>query len=930
MALGQWSLQLRPDTPRAVLDALGYFGHVAITTGRVQAPLLGDGLLKSARYVGVLTGVTRTDTTAPVALSGPGMAFWLGDADDKGSVYETPINLVAASFAGAVTALLPSSGAVTAGVIGSVPGTLTQSYVWTSPRTAITSVCRLMGGTGTAAAEWRVNGDGTLDAGTVSSLYVTTPVAALVRRVTGPDQGLRGLHGSLQNAGDVNDYTTRAVVLAAGDAGSTAVGSANLGSVPYKDIHGNTVKLVRMASQSATGPVNASAAASAVLALYNSPRNALILSSDEFDVRGIVTAGDYVYVQDPDAGLVDYTQEVRLRGEVLNPVLMRCVELDWPVTAGYGAAYRDGNGAWTDLADYLLPESGPTSVVVGAVGRPLTASGEPVGSRPIPDPTVPATPVFGAFSTSSYVGPSDGKNKAQIQAAWGTPLNADGSTVTDGDHYEVQYRPHLSAFQTNPSHAQLASAGYTLASLAAAGGTLKQLIPIAATQWKVTFVAWGTNTVLIQELTPGINYDFQIRAVDTASPPNASAWSATSTVQAAVDTTGPPTPDAPTVAANTLSVQVSWDCGRADGGTFNQDADLHHIEVHGSYEPLFSPSSSTKLGLVPATAGNITGLIPAVGSFTIPPGQPPAQQMYIKIVAVDITGNKSNPSAAAGASAALLSDAYITDLSASKITAGTITAGVILSGTIETAASGGRVLMDGATDTFYAYDNNGLLIGSFGIDGLKLYTDPGNASLIINHAPDSTQSPVIQLTANSSSPPVSPSQIYANYAQGAGLTREALIIKSAAEADGSFARIALESGIAGGGQLAEGDLLISNGTTERTIVHWDNSGALVSNLSATTNWLTGSVLAGMGAAGQVMPFLAVAQYSVTFTAGSGSFSHGWSFTPLFVLVFAASGDTGQQYRVDTITSTTITLSGWNASGTTLSGSHTVNAVFFGN
>ncbi len=369
MAQGSWSLRLRQDAPRAITDQIGYFGHVAITTGRVQPALVGDGLLKSARYVGPVTGVTRSDPSQPLVVSGPGMAFWLGDPNDKGSVFETPLSLTGASFNSWMTNLLPSSGAVTAGFIStSVPGTLTQSYQWVSPRTVATAVCQLMGGTGLNAAEWRVNGDGTLDAGLVSELFTTVPVTAITRRKAGADTSVRAMHGTLQNAGDVLDYTTRSVVLA----GSTpTAGSANASSVPYKDIHGNTVKLTRVTTQPSTTAANANTAAAAVLNLYSSPRNALALTSDEFDIKGVVRVGDYIYVHDPDAGLVDLTQEIHLRGELINPLLLRCVELDWPILAGYGAAYRDINGNWLDLTDYIVPESGPSTVVVGNTPRPL-------------------------------------------------------------------------------------------------------------------------------------------------------------------------------------------------------------------------------------------------------------------------------------------------------------------------------------------------------------------------------------------------------------------------------------------------------------------------------------------------------------------------------------------------------------------------------
>jgi hypothetical protein len=484
---------------------------------------------------------------------------------------------------------------------------------------------------------------------------------------------------------------------------------ADIGATnPYTDLFGAAVKMTRMVSASSVSSLNATASAQIALEPYATPRDQLQLSSSEYDIGGELAVGDYTYVYDPDAGMVDTNNEVTFRGRRINPVLLRVIEQTWPVVQGMTVAFRAPGGVWYDLTDYVTFDTGDTNIVVGGYNRQLVSTSEPVGPRPIPDTTIPAAVTFGTFTTTTYQSPSDGKTKAQIQLAWSTPTNTDGTTITDGDHYEIQYRPNLGIYATNPSHAQLAAAGYTYNSRAALGGTYNALIPAPVAQWKPTFVGWGTDTLLIQELTPGVVYSFQIRAVDTASPPNFGAWSATTDFTASADTIPPPTPDAPVVAANMASVQVTWDCGTSDGGTFNQASDLHHIEVHGTYEPLFTPSAATKLGSLPANAGNITGQIPVVGSFTIPPGQPPAQSMYIKIVAVDVAGNKSAPSAAAGATAVLWSNAYITDLSVSKLTAGTVTASIILGGTIGTALTGQRVVMD--STGVHSYDAGGNVV----------------------------------------------------------------------------------------------------------------------------------------------------------------------------------------------------------------------------
>lgn len=503
MALGQWSVQLRQDTPRYVLDSIGYLGHVAITAGRVNPALVGDGLLKTARYVGVVTGITKSDLSQPKVLSGAGMAFWLGDSQDKGSVLESAVSLTAASFNTWMTNLLPASGSVTAGFLStSVPGTLTQSYQWVSPRTAINGVCSLMGGTGTAAAEWRVNGDGTLDAGLVSELFVTSPTAAIVRKNTGPDMAMRALRGTFQNAGDVIDYTTRAIVLAGGS--TPTVGTANLGSVPYNDIHGNVVKLTRVAQQSQVASGNANAAAAAQLALYNSPRNQINLTTDEYDVKGFISVGDYVWVQDPDSGLIDLTQEVHLRGEVLNPVLLRCVELDWPVLAGMGVAYRDINGNWTDLTDYLIAESGPATVVVGATTRPLAAGLSSVSGN---------TPLPYALSQSATA-------DTTVNSATLTDLTGATITLTTGAAAATVYVTATFDMQVATAGTATATGHCIVDGVDQSGQATGSLTTLGQRQttsqtWKVTLSGAGSHTIKLQGVLSAASGSMTFRGTHT-------------------------------------------------------------------------------------------------------------------------------------------------------------------------------------------------------------------------------------------------------------------------------------------------------------------------------------------------------------------------------------------------------------------------------
>lgn len=725
MSPGSWSITLSPNTPRSIIDALDYFQHVVISTGRHNPVVEGNNLFLSGRYAGYITGLdfqSLKQGRGPV-ISGDGMAGWMGNASKVGPIIEgnnTPgsssngTQFTSASYATVVNTLRPSS--VNAGTIYSMPtsATFTGGFVWKLPSEAMSTFATLatQGPLPTQIAEWRVNNNCTLDFGPVASLYQTTPTVAVVTKHAGIDMNVRALDGVAQLIEDVKDFSTRAIVLTGGTGQTIAAGVANItdvgGTNPYTDFNGSPVKLTRLVSQSAVSSYNATASAQAALIPYITPADQVRLSSTEYDIDGVLRVGDYIWLYDPDSGFVDQSNEIVFRGQRINPTKQRLIQTNWPVTSDMTVAYRDQTGTWHDLTDYVIFEDNMfTQLTVGGFNRNLVSASEPVGSRPQPDTTIPGVPVFGAFNSTTYQGVSDGRTKSQIQVTWSTPTNTDGTTMTDLDHYEVQYRPDLGFFTTNPTYSALNLAGYTYASLASLGGTYNNLIPTTVSDWKVTFVAAGTNQLLVQELTPAVVYDFQIRAVDTATPPNVGAWSATTTFQAQKDTVPPPTPDTPTVATNMASVQVTWDLGQASGGTFNQAVDLHHVEVHGSYDPLFIPTTSTKLGNLPANIGNITGQIPVVGSFTIPPNLPPANAMYIKLIAVDESGNKSNPSQAAGSTATLWSNAYITDLSVSKLTAGTITASIILGSSIATAALGQRCVMD--FNGFHAYDANGNL-----------------------------------------------------------------------------------------------------------------------------------------------------------------------------------------------------------------------------
>lgn len=324
------------------------------------------------------------------------------------------------------------------------------------------------------------------------------------------------------------------------------------------------------------------------------------------------------------------------------------------------------------------------------------------------DKTVPDVPVITETYTTTYQSGEDVWTKAQVQVTWETPLNTDGSTITDGHHYEVRFRPDT----TSPYSATWEQAEeftwdelYTWAQ--------PTIPPISNVSWQTIYSGFDDNTALVQELTPGVRYEFQVRAVDSSTPQHWSEWSDSVLVTAASDTIAPPTPAPPLVASSRLAIQITHRMGKFSGGEFNLPEDMDHFEVHVG-GPEFFPNENTRVGKLPANLSMMRGRIPAIGSFQIEN----VDDVWVSVVAVDRTGNRSMGSPPIQASVNLIDDAHISDLTATKITAGTISSAIILAGIIQTAESGARAEMDS--------------------EGFRIYTDDGDPTVSLVGAPGAT------------------------------------------------------------------------------------------------------------------------------------------------------------------------------------------------
>lgn len=680
--LGSWSVSLNDEVPKEILDKMKYFGHIAVNNGKVNPKVAGDSLLRSSRYVGVYRG--NGEPGEGHELKGAGMAFWLGDEDGKGWVTEGQLVFNGATFTDVVNSIVPDLGPVSIGTISGLPETFTGRFYMMSPRQALDYV------TSTLGAEYRVNGDASLDAGLEADLFVVNPKAAIVRRQAGVDLTLRAFQGDIKTERDVEDFTTRVVLIAEndGDAFVTATADIDPGLNPFLDIHGNPVKMTRVASESTTETANADARAQLMLNKFSGSRDAISLSTSEFDVKGDVAVGDYVWVFDPDLGVQDLANEVNFLGTRIYPMKLRLIEFAWPIVAGMSVSFRTGTGEWLDLTPYLQYETGSSQLKVGGYNRSLVGGddGGVIGTRPQPNTSIPGIPTWTTpFQQTVYQSAINGETKAQTRLVWTRPLNVDGSPIVDGDHFEIRYRTSTTPIFPS-THLQMEA--FTHEQLE--GGTHEQPINYVPGPWTTRYVDWSDLSTLIQELVANMPYEAQIRAVDGAVPANLGEWSAVTVWQTSGDTLAPADPAPPTVASSRIAIQVTHTLGRSDGGTYNLDADLHHFEVHGAQDAGFTPSSTTMLGKLIANNSMIQAQVPAVGTLQVES----VNAVYVKVVAVDASGNKSNPSAPVSATALLIDNAHISDLTVTKVTAGTISADWLVGAMIRTAVTGSRVQMN--------------------------------------------------------------------------------------------------------------------------------------------------------------------------------------------------------------------------------------------
>jgi len=369
MALGDWSLNLRDDTPLSVRQSIATpFGQLVVTSARFSAANVNwSTILANALW----TGVTLRPGPQ-FELGGVGLAWYLGDDRGGGPGYvHSGFTVAAGSVGTAVSTILTGSG-ISSGTIsaGTVEDWLTGPI---TRREALGGLIRQLG------FEWRILPNFVLDMGTASTLYGATPTGVIVRRV-GPREVATpyGVVGSVDSTWDYEQYASKTYVFA-----NTGIGSSG-GASTYRDALGNimTISNVYEVSDAPAGAENA--VADWWLGQVNRPVRTVTATSIEYAITGKVAVGASVWIHDVDLGLYDTANQIVHGGRVLSPVQARVMAATFPIERGMGVfmAYHDGtNRTVVDLSDWVEWESPGVRLEVSTSAQTLA----PPNTTPLAD-----------------------------------------------------------------------------------------------------------------------------------------------------------------------------------------------------------------------------------------------------------------------------------------------------------------------------------------------------------------------------------------------------------------------------------------------------------------------------------------------------------------------------------------------------------------
>ena len=687
MGQGNFSVTFSQEfTPTEIIESIKEWGHIVITPNEIDVDTLSDSdILSVSRYTGIV--LNRALEEGVVSINGTGLQLYLGDGQSKGMVIAesknigkvrvyTNTTLAESLFNSTVSSGKPfgilrneagNTQAITQGTIYEPSGTYIGQHFVQTALGALKEVIEYLN------VEYRINANATIDAGPKANLFNgvnTDPSTIVVKTGYGEDPNFDGVvPQGLRTEFDAADWVNRVDFIGEVgyfDTATDVAGEANLSSNPYKDLHGNALTRVALVQEPEVPTDQLNSRAQLMLTELSRVKKVLNLDLEQYEVSGDMKPGDFIFAFDPDIGFVDTSAEataesrnlyeVTFRGQVITPVKVRVTGLTFPIANGMGVYFRDKDGNYTDLTQYVQFESGAAQVELGDVIRfvgddlrfdEFSLNSKTAGVFSIPD--LPTTPTLQAGTYLNATGDSIGFIRVTVSK----PTNTDGSQITDGSHYRIRYK------KTTDNQYSYVNFPFTGAS---------------------------TESLLIQDLTVGSTYDVGVAVVDKSGFKSMSSYDGSgedlytnsssvnpsyatnARIEIEKDGQAPSKPKTATIAAGPLRVQVTHYLGKdgTDGngnpfGNFTLEGDVDHLDIHAvdqsGNSQNFTINTANKIGEVRVTSGNLLQQIPVIATIEVED----SVSKYFRIVAVDKSGNSSDPSDGQSAGGNLIAEANITD-----------------------------------------------------------------------------------------------------------------------------------------------------------------------------------------------------------------------------------------------------------------------------
>jgi hypothetical protein len=352
MAQGSFEIPLALDAPYSLWTSCVRFGHIIVTPQYINPAEFNDAaLLGFSRYTGVV--LEKKIDEQGIKLIGSSLHWHLGDDANAGPVLEGTTSFSSSTLTSVFSTALADTGLSSGTINTSGLGSYTGVHYYATPAEIIRTACLTVG------AEYRVNPDGTVDAGAKANVYtITNPVVVVSRRHWGSDPSFKSVPvESMRTHENARDYAERVVVTANNNNDvPSLIDSLNRSPAGgYVNLAGDPLIRTYVGNIGISNPISVGTWALSQLN-QRSIEQRQDISTEHYEITGgSFFVGDAFYAWDPPAFQDDNNPQY-FRGEVIFPITSRLLAADWPLRRGMGVMYRAANGTYTDLAQYVAWE----------------------------------------------------------------------------------------------------------------------------------------------------------------------------------------------------------------------------------------------------------------------------------------------------------------------------------------------------------------------------------------------------------------------------------------------------------------------------------------------------------------------------------------------------------------------------------------------